>query len=159
MGDLLNDAQGGVNDLISDTAGKFSAALNLPDFYAVHVMNFCKGFFELKDDRDDEAKNTTFCSDRDALFHFNLTHVVQKSLPDAITLKDIHWPEKIGYGSRVLKVANMVMVILYAVGVALTGIAALAAVYSAFSDGSISVCANLVMGIVSSFVTSIWISG
>ena len=51
----------------------------------------------------------------------------------------------------------MVMVILYAIGVALIGIAALAAVYSAFSDGRISISANLVMGIVSLFVTSIWI--
>ena len=39
------------NDLISDAADKAAEALNLTDFYAVHIMNYCKGYFETECDR------------------------------------------------------------------------------------------------------------
>ena len=94
-------------------------------------MKFCEGFFELKAQESNVVVNITFCSDRDVLFHFDLTQVVQDSLPDTITLKDIHQPEQITRGSRVLKAANIVVVILYAIGMVFTGFAALGALYCA----------------------------
>ena len=63
-------------------------------------------------------------------------------------MKDIYWPEKIADTSRALKIANMLMVIFYVIGVGFTGSTVLGALYRTFSDGRISACGNLVVGIV-----------
>ena len=148
FGNLINGVQGDLNGLITNTTNRLSAALNLPDFYAVYVMNFCEGSYQLKDNEDNPVKNTIICSNRDALFHFDITQIVEDSLPDTITLNDIHWLEKIAVASRAIKVANIVMVVFYAIAVAFTGLTFLGALYSAFSRGTASAYCALVLGIV-----------
>lgn len=102
--------------------------------------------------------NTTFCSSRNALFHFNLTQLVEDALPNSITLQDIQWPEKITAASRALKVATNVMVILYMIGVTFTGFVVLCALFHLFSGGRTSVCGQLILGNVSHAIPYLEIS-
>ena len=146
---LINDFQDEANDAISDVADAAADALNLTDFYSVHIMNYCEGYFRPNATDDNAKKNTTFCSSRKALFHFNPTQIVEDSLPDSINLSDIQWPEEIQKASRAVKIASIVMFVFYVIGIAFAGLAAITALLATFTEGRLSAFGNFLMDIVS----------
>jgi hypothetical protein len=146
---LINDAQDEINDAIGDAADAAADALNLTDFYAVHIMNYCEGYFEPNATDDNASKNTTFCSPREALFRFNPTEMIENSLPDNVGLDDIQWPQEIEDASRAVRVATLVMFVFYVIGIAFAGLAVITALLATFTEGRLSAFANFVMDIVS----------
>jgi SUR7/PalI family len=149
---LINSAQDEANDLISGAADEAAEALNITDFYTVHIMNYCEGFFRPNATADNAKKNTTFCSSRKALFHFNPTQIIEDSLPDNIGLSDIQWPEEIQNASRAVRIAGIVMFVFYVVGIAFAGLAVITALLATFAEGHLSALANFLMDIVSRLV-------
>lgn len=112
-------------------------------------MNYCKGYFEPNATEDDASKNTTFCSSRKAMFHFNPTRIVEDSLPDNVGLSDINWPDEIRNASRAIRLASIVMFVFYVIGIICAGLAVITAVLSTFTEGRLSALANFLMDIVS----------
>lgn len=160
---FVNDIQGDLNDIISDTADKVADALNLTDFYAVHIMNYCDGFFEPNATVKNSHRNTTFCSKKQALFHFNPTKIIQDSLPSGVTLDDLHWPQGIKDATNAIRAAAIVMFVFYVIGIAFAGLAVIGGILTVFADGRLSAFANflldilafLALGIASAVATAI----
>lgn len=156
---LINDAQGEINDLINDATEDIANALNISDFYSVHIMNYCEGLFEPNSTLAAENgtkvhKNTTYCSPANALFHFNLTDVVANVLPDQISLSDIQWPDAITDAQNTIRTASIATVVLYILGIAFTGLALFGAIFGIITTGRVSACVNVILEFLA-FLTSV----
>jgi len=144
---LGNDLEGDLNNLLNDAADGVSDALNLTDFYTVHLMNYCDGFFEPNATDRHPKKNVTFCSSRDALFHFNPTKIVNDSLPKGISLDDIDWPKEVTDAEKAVKAASIVMFVFYCIGIGFAGLAVIGAIFGFFTEGRLSACGNFVLDV------------
>lgn len=150
LDNLINDAQSELNDLINDATTDIASALNISDFYSVHLMDYCEGMYSPNSTLAAEngthvSENVTYCSPANALFHFNVTEVVQSVLPDHINLTDIQWPDAITDAQNAVRTASIAAVVLYIVGIALTGIAFFGAIFGFFTNGRISACLNIII--------------
>lgn len=149
LDNLINDAQGELNDLINGATSEIASALNISDFYAVHVMNFCEGMYEpngtVAVNGSSVSKNTTYCSPRNSLFHFNITEVVQDALPSRINLSDLKWPDAVTDAQNTIRTASIATVVLYILGVAFSGLALLGALAGIFTNGRMSACLNVIV--------------
>lgn len=149
LDNLINDAQGEFNDLINGATSDIASALNISDFYAVHVMNYCEGMYEpngtVAANGSSVSKNTTYCSPRNSLFHFNITEVVENVLPDQINLSDLQWPDAITDAQNTIRTASIATVVLYILGVAFSGLAVIGALVGIFTNGRMSACLNVIV--------------
>lgn len=146
---LVNDLEGDINSLISDVSSDIANALDLPDFYNVHVMAFCEGSYEPNTTARHAHENVTECSNKTLSFHFQPSKIIQDHLPDGITLNDIHWPKEIEDAERTLQVASIVMVVFYIIGITFAGLAVLAALGGFFTNGRLSAMINFLIDVVS----------
>lgn len=147
---LINGAEGDLNGLINDATEDIANALNISDFYAVHVMNYCEGLFEpnstiAAENGTKVHKNTTYCSPANALFHFNVTQVVADVLPDEISLSDLQWPDAITDAQNTIRTASIATVVLFILGIAFTGLAFFGAIFGIITNGRVSACVNVVL--------------
>lgn len=146
---LVNDIQEGINDLLNDVTSDIADALNLPDFYRVHVMEYCQGAYTPNATVDDPGTNTTKCSNQTTFFHFEPSKIVEDALPSGITLEDIHWPDEITNTERTIKVATNAMFVCYIIGIAFAGVGILTAIWAILSGGRLSGLVNLAVDLVS----------
>jgi hypothetical protein len=156
---LGNDIQNEINDIIGDLSEDIATLLNLPDFFNVHVMDFCTGTYTPDAIAKNATKNVTDCSRSSLSFHFEPTEFVQEHLPSGITLDDIHWPSEVTDAERTIKAVSRVMIIFYIIGIVFAGLAIITALVGIFTDGRISAFINWVVDIVSCPTTllSIWL--
>lgn len=146
---LINDAQGIANDLIGSAADELTERLNISDFYAVHVMNYCEGMFEPNGTAPDAKKNTTHCSGRSALFNFNPRKILEEHLPSGITLEDLQWPDEIDDAIHAIRAASIAMFVFWCIGIGFAGFAIIGSVASIFSSGRLTPCGVFVCSILS----------
>ncbi|RVX71549.1 hypothetical protein B0A52_05121 [Exophiala mesophila] len=164
---LINDIQEGINDLVNDVTSDIAEALNLPDFYRVHVMDFCQGIYYPNASLDDPEARTTRCSNRTTFFHFEPSKTVEEALPSGITLEDLHWPSEIRTAERSIKVATNAMFVCYVIGIAFAGVGIFTAIWAIISGGRLSALVNLVvdliaflgLGIASAIATAVIVKG
>lgn len=147
--DLLNDAQETANDLLGDAAEEVAQRLNISDFYAVHVMNYCEGEFEPNGTLPNAKKNTTRCSRRNALFSFDPAKTIEDELPEGVTLEDLRWPEEIDDAVKGVRAAAVAMFCLWCIGIGFAGLTAIFGVVSFFTHGRLSACGVFVLSVVS----------
>jgi hypothetical protein len=146
-----NDIQGDLNNIINDLTDDIASSLGLPDFFNVHVMDFCQGEYSPNTTAKHIKKNVTECSNSTLSFHFEPTRYVQEHLPNGVTLDDIHWPSAVEDAEKTIKVVSRVMIIFYIIGIVFAGLAIITALLGVFFDGRISAFVNWVVDLVSSF--------
>jgi hypothetical protein len=151
LDNLTNDIQGSVNDLFNDVTSDIANALDLPDFFTMYLRSYCTGIYQ---HNASETSSFTDCSNHTALFHFNPTEIVQRYLPDGLTLEDLHWPSAIETAEGALKAAGMALNVLYMLSIICIGTGALAAAWKLRFDRRLSAMINLAVDTVSSGVFS-----
>lgn len=163
LDDLFNTAQDFANDLIGSAADAVTDRLNISDFYAVHVMNYCEGEFEPNGTDPSASKNTTHCSGRNALFQFDPAQIIEDHLPGDITLEDLRWPDEIDDAVRAVRAASIAMFVFWCIGIGFAGFAIIGSAVSVFKDGRLTACgvfacsviAFLSLGIAAAIATAI----
>lgn len=149
LDDLINDAQDFANDLIGSAAEAITDRLNISDFYAVHIMNYCEGEFEPNGTASGASKNTTWCSRRNALFHFDPAAIIEERLPAGITLEDLRWPDDIDRAINAIRAASIAQFVFWCLGIGFAGIAVIAAAFSIFTNGRLTACGVFVLSVLS----------
>ncbi|KAK2759433.1 hypothetical protein FQN54_002911 [Arachnomyces sp. PD_36] len=165
--DLENDVQDTINDKADDVADYITDEIGIHDFYSVHLMTYCEGFYEpnglVQPDGSSPSENVTGCSNRTTMFHFNPKKVLQSELKDGVTLDDLKWPDDINDGIIVLEAASKTMFVFYVAGIAITGLALITTFAAIFMNGritillgfSLSAFAFILLGIASAIATVI----
>jgi len=147
LGSIASSVKDDINDVITDV----THYLNLHDFYSVHLLDYCEGYYTptaVVNSTSRPSRNVTSCSNRTALFHFDPTGTLQKELKPGVSLQDLHWPSAIQDGIRTLEIASKVMVILYYVGIAVTGLAVIGSIIGFIVGGALGATVNLLLAIV-----------
>lgn len=171
----MNEIQGDLNNF----AHSLAKDLGLQDFYSVHLMDYCYGSFTpgpvpnatLKKSKID--RNVTHCSNKTAMFSFDPTAALTKSLEDSgvpVTLAQLNWPDGIEKGIETLKTAFQTAFVLYCMGIGFTFITLLVSIFwiSGISDGgkgtaaieiTVATLAWICLGIASAIATAVGVKG
>lgn len=147
IGDEIHNATDAVEENIEDALNSaiqsFAKSLGLRDFYSMHVLNHCEGYFA---PNGTDGRNVTHCSNSTSFSHFNPRETLQKQLNASdidVTLDDLHWPDAIDDAIATLKLAFNIMFVLYCIGIAATGFALVGSVSGMFFHGRMSALANI----------------
>ena len=162
--DLPDNVKGAINglNLSSELQGSIvhsvAQALNIHDFYSMHVLDYCEGYYEptaVANATSQPSKNVTFCEQPGAMFTFNITEILQRELRGGVTLADLHWPDDIQNALDVLDVATRVMFVMYCVGIGLVGAAMLSALLGIFASGVLHAWLNALLDLVAAIAFGI----
>lgn len=122
------------------------------DFYSVHVMSYCEGYFEpsasISLGNPHPKRKVTGCSNRTALFHFEPSEALSRDLDPGVNLSGINWPDAIDDDFSVLEVTSKTMTVLYCIGTGATGVAVLAGAWLILSRGRLEAIVEAVFTIV-----------
>lgn len=154
---VFNDIQGDINDAAADVASDVARAIGIHHFYKQYILRYCKGYY--KHNTTDE--NITQCSSRVAFATFNPTEAIEAELKPGLNLSVIRWPDQIDDSFQAVKMSMRAMFVLYCIGIALTAIAVLGALFSFLLGGILSAILNfmicilafIALGIASALVT------
>lgn len=147
LGSIASSVKGEISGAITDIAHH----LNLHDFYSVHLLDHCEGYYTptpVVNSTSRPSRNVTGCSNRTGLYHFDPTAALQKELKPGVSLQDLHWPSAIQDGIKTLESASNLMAILYYVGIAITGLAVMGGIVGFVVGGTLSAMVNLLIAIV-----------
>ena len=150
LDNLTNDIQGSVNDLFNDVTSDIANALDLPDFFTMYLRSYCTGTYQHNASETPSFTGCTGCSNHTVLFHFNPTEIVQRYLPDGLTLEDLHWPSAIETAEDALKAAGMALSVLHILSIIYIGTGALVAAWKLHFDRRLLAMINLAVDMVSS---------
>ncbi|PLB48024.1 hypothetical protein P170DRAFT_410544 [Aspergillus steynii IBT 23096] len=112
---LLSSAD--ILTLYTSTVGNGTEA---HDFYSIHVMTYCEGFMNSKEER-----NLTGCSKRSMLFSFDPSEVLLEETGNTTSLDRLGWPSAISEDFRAFKITYQSLGVFYCIGVGLAGLAIL----------------------------------
>lgn len=153
--DIQNEIQSTVNDKVGEVAEFITKEAGIHDFYSVHLMTYCEGFYEpngtVQPDGSSPSENVTGCSNQTTMFHFDPKEALQSELKDGWTLGDLKWPDDINDGILVLKAASKAMFVFYIAGIAVTGLALIITFFTIFANGRIA----LILGFALSGVSTL----
>ncbi|KAL1636134.1 hypothetical protein SLS58_009983 [Diplodia intermedia] len=174
---IADDITDELNDAVNSVAESIAEDIGLSDFYSAHLMDYCWGDYAPQPVANATVspsqihKNVSACSNATAMFHFDPTAVLEKSLNESglgITLDDLNWPDDIQQGLDALRIAYKAMFVLYCVAVgasflvlvgSLVGVFLASGRLSAFFNVMLAVLAFLAFGIASAIATAIAVKG
>ncbi|KIW00963.1 uncharacterized protein PV09_07485 [Verruconis gallopava] len=154
-GDIVSELEGDINN----RAASLAKDLGLQDFYSVHVMDYCHGFYVPGAVKNatvhDIKRNVTGCSKTKAMFAFDPTQALENSLnasgklggeTASKVLDSIDWPQDLEKGLRALRAAFKAQFVLYCIALGLTFLTMLSCFFWLFSGGRAGACADITMG-------------
>ncbi|OJD33838.1 sur7 protein [Diplodia corticola] len=166
-----------LNNAVNSVAESIAEDIGLSDFYSAHLMDYCWGDYTPQAVANASVsasqihKNVSACSNSTAMFHFDPTAVLEKSLNESglgITLDDLNWPDDIQQGLDALRIAYKAMFVLYCIAVgtsflvlfgSVAGVFLASGRLSAFFNVMIAILAFLAFGIASAIATAIAVKG
>lgn len=169
---ILQELESDLNNLATSLAKD----LGLKDFYSAHLLDYCYGSYTPQAVPNTTIKaskihkNVTTCSNQTAMFAFDPTAALQKSLNESgvsITLADLNWPADIEKGVKALRIAMKAAFVLYCIGIVFAFLTILAAAFWTFSGGRLSasieiftaVMAFITLGVASAITTAVAVKG
>lgn len=173
--DLVPDS---LEDDVDDAINSIAKELGLHDFYSVHIMDYCEGYYRPGPlpnatlSKSDIRKNVTSCSNHTAMYNFDPAQILQEELDNSghgyINLvDDLNWPEDVTKGIKALRIAFRATFVLYCIAVGFIGVALILACISFFFEGRLSAFINVavdwlafvVVGIASAIATAVGVKG
>ncbi|OCL07077.1 hypothetical protein AOQ84DRAFT_342333 [Glonium stellatum] len=147
---ITNSISGDVNNFVGDLASR----LGVEDFYSAHLLDYCYGSYvptplaNATVSKSEIHKNVTKCSNQTAMYQFDPTSALQKSLNDSgvdITLADLNWPDDIQKGVNALHILQKAVFILYCISIGLTSVALITSLLGVFTDGRLTAFINFMV--------------
>lgn len=137
------NAKEDIEEALNNAIQSFAKSLGLRDFYSVHVLDHCEGYFH---PNGTSSRNVTYCSNSTSFSHFNARQTLQTQLNQSgidVNLTDLHWPDKIDDALGDLEVAFDVMFVLYCIGIIGVGLALFGSILGMFFHGRKSSLGNI----------------
>ncbi|KAF2467539.1 uncharacterized protein BDR25DRAFT_63480 [Lindgomyces ingoldianus] len=176
ISNLFHNITNSISNKINDAAGDLAEKLGVDDFYSAHILDYCYGDYvptplaNATVSSSDIHKNVTRCSNRTAMFHFDPTEALQRSLNQSgvdITLDDLQWPKDIQNGIDAIKILQETVFVLYCISIGLIFLALIAAFPALIAAGRMAACLNVMVasvafiaiGLASAIVTAFIVKG
>lgn len=179
---ITDTIKGEAQELANDAAASVAKGLGLRDFYAVHILNYCQGYYTPGPVKNATVKkigrNTTTCKDPTAMFAFDPTQALITNLNETVNgslsekraqqiLDAVNWPESLQDSMDDLKVVFKAQFVLYCIAIGFTFLTILSCLFWFLRDGRVGPLANIVtaslaflfMGVASAIGTAIAVKG
>ena len=150
LSNLTNSIESEINAALKNGTDDIARVLNIHDFYSIHILDYCEGYYTPNGLAKHAKENVSRCSNSKGFFNFNATQILQSELKSGISLADLKWPKEIEDGIKAAKIASDAMFVLYCVGIAASGLALITAVLGVLAGGRLSACVNFFLSIVCS---------
>ncbi|KHN95832.1 Actin cortical patch SUR7/pH-response regulator PalI [Metarhizium album ARSEF 1941] len=152
--DWVDDKTSGVKDKLNDITGsiadKIVKKIGIKEWYSLHIMDSCEGYFQPNSSSPNVELNVTKCTSSNPSHRLNLTELLDKELgigPAKLNLADIKWPQGIQDTLDVLNNALLGLLIMYALGAGLSFVSAVGGVAAFLKpDMRIFALVNFVIG-------------
>ncbi|QIW98200.1 hypothetical protein AMS68_003718 [Peltaster fructicola] len=150
---IWNDITNTVSQDINDEINAVAKELGLRDFYSLHSLTYCEGYYEpgaipnATLSRSQIWQNTTWCSARTALFTWDPRQEIQKQLNASgagyIDITKLNWPTQLDDNIHDIQTTFKAAFVIYCIAIALFFIAFITAVLSIFFLGRIWTMVNI----------------
>lgn len=140
---VTESAQENIEEALNDAIQSFAKSLGLRDFYSLHVLDHCEGYFH---PNGTTSRNVTHCSNSTGFSHFSPSETLQKQLNASgvdVSLSDLHWPSQIDDALNTLKLAFNIMFVLYCIAITAVGLGFLGSILGVFFNGRASALGNI----------------
>ncbi|KAL3428457.1 SUR7 protein [Phlyctema vagabunda] len=137
--DITDSIDGAIDDAQDAIADKLAEELGIEEWYSLHLMDMCQGMFRPNATAKNSKLNVTDCSNRTAMYHFDIESVLNEQLslgPLDVSLSDLGWSDDIQDGINALNTAMSATFVLYAIGIAAAGVSVITALLAFFMHGS-----------------------
>ncbi|KAG5972217.1 hypothetical protein E4U55_000877 [Claviceps digitariae] len=131
FGETADDVKGKINDATGHIADKVVKGLGIKEWYSLHVMNSCEGYWLPNSTVPDPGLNITNCSSSNPDDRFNLSKILDKEIkagPVDFNLASIRLPDAIQEKLDNLAHAILSLLIFYAMSAGLSGLAFLCSI-------------------------------
>lgn len=150
----LQDALGDqAQDIVDGVVDDISQVLNIHDFYSLHLLDYCEGYYEpgpvMNETNGNPSKNTTRCTDPTPFAEFNPTAILQSELRPGINLSDLQWPSEVEDAVETFTIAMRAMFVLYCIGLGFAGLSIIGALITFFAHGLVGAFVNFMLNLVS----------
>ncbi|KAK0946550.1 hypothetical protein LTR29_002018 [Friedmanniomyces endolithicus] len=170
---FIDNATNSVENAINQDVSSVARTLGIHDFYNVHVLDFCEGYYNPGPvpnttlPRSQIHRNVTSCSNRTAMYSFDPRTTLQQELNVSghsnVALSDLNWPSNVDKALHALVIAQKATFVLYCVAIALVGVAMLLALAGLVVEGRLVAFVNvlvvwlafLVIGLASAIATAV----
>lgn len=174
---MVNDLTNAISQDINDGLNYVSRDLGLKEFYSLHVLAFCEGYYEpgplanATVSQDSIWKNITKCSNRTALFEWNPRQQLQDDLDSSghgyLNVTALRWPSGVDASIENLRDTFKATFVLYCIAIAFMffafglAIPAICFVGRVFTTLNVIIdtIAFLAVAIASSLVTAVMLQG
>ncbi|EFY99024.1 SUR7 protein [Metarhizium robertsii ARSEF 23] len=155
--DKTDGVKGKLNDITGAIADEIAKKIGIKQWYSLHIMDSCEGYFQPNATAPGAALNVTNCTssspspDREMhIDRLNLTDLLDKELrvgPAKLNLADIKWPQGIQDTLDVLNNALLGLLIMYSLGIGCCAASALGGLAAFFKpDMRILALVNFTVG-------------
>ncbi|KAF4126855.1 Ca2+ regulator and membrane fusion protein Fig1 [Geosmithia morbida] len=132
-GGILSGFVDGAGDAINDLIGKASddvvEALGISDWYSLHIMDACEGYFKPNATVDSPSLNITSCTNSAPDNRLNLTALIERKLDSApvdVNLSDLGWSSSVQEQLDKVNDALFALFVMYAMVMGFSGLSMLA---------------------------------
>ncbi|KAH7175535.1 actin cortical patch SUR7/pH-response regulator pali [Dactylonectria macrodidyma] len=133
--DIKDEITDTINDITGEIADQLAETLGIHEWYSVHVMDACEGYYKPNATSPGAGLNVTGCTQSPPAKRFNLNKMISKELsvgPFDISLADLDWPDTIDDAIDTLNAALLAIFIFYVLGIGFSGLAMLTCVVAFF---------------------------
>ncbi|KAG6039097.1 hypothetical protein E4U41_003294 [Claviceps citrina] len=162
LDDKKDDAKDKINEVTGKIADKVAKKIGIKEWYSLHVMDSCEGYYSPNSTVPDAGLNVTNCASSSPGNRFNLSQILDHELqagPLKLNLASINWPDSIQENLDKLNRAILSLFLVYAIGAGLSGLAVLCSIVAYWKpDVGRIVLVNLAVaspGFLSLFIGSI----
>ncbi|KAG9255854.1 actin cortical patch SUR7/pH-response regulator pali [Emericellopsis atlantica] len=139
VGDKISDLKDDVidygNDLLGDGVDRVTEELGIADWYSIHVMDSCQGYYKPNATDAHPSLNSTNCTDSEPGQRFNLSKILDKKMslgPVEVSINDLGWTPEVQDKLDILNDALLGLFILYVLGMGFSGLAILGCIAAFF---------------------------
>lgn len=161
----LISVAGSAQEVINNSITSFTGYLGSHDFYLVHVLNICRGYYAPTDTNhsgsstESISKSHTVCSRPTFTFNFNL----RRTLEEELGAKGNHlmhgttqsWPTEVNGGMSALELVPRILSVVYCVTIVLVTIALAFAVLAVLFSGRFSACFNMISSLTAAIAAGV----
>ncbi|KAK7420630.1 hypothetical protein QQX98_002624 [Neonectria punicea] len=157
--EIKDEVKDKVNDITGDIADELAETLGISEWYSIHVMDACEGYYKPNATSPGAGLNVSDCTQSPPDKRFDLTKMLNEELsvgPFDLTLEDLNWPDTIDDAIDTLNGALLGIFILYVLGVGFSGLGMLACMAAFFLAGRRSVAlSNLILALLAALSITI----
>lgn len=143
LANITNTVESNIETALNSALDSFAKTIGLFDFYSIHVLNYCQGYY---DPSGSDHRKVVNCTAADGFAHFVPSATIQSQLdlgPVHLLLPDLNFPDQIDTALSAVRTSFNAIFVLYCLAIAATFVAFFGALAGLFKQDSLTIGLNI----------------